>query len=62
MPTEMNFQRGVDYKATPKAASSAAAEKGEAGKAQENFNWTKEPCKDEHAPYPETKPQLNFPN
>ena len=60
--TQHNFDRGVEFKATTSTASCASSEKGEATKAQENFNWTHERCREDNASYPDTTPQKNFPN
>jgi hypothetical protein len=60
--TQINFEKGVNYKTGSADAGEASAERGEASKCQNNFNWTHEPCKADHARSPETKPQMNFPN
>lgn len=58
--TQRNFDRGVNYKATPNAAGCGEAERGETKKQQENFNWTKEKCTEKLNPYPDTTKQWNF--
>jgi len=59
MSQQMNFEKGVNYKANPTAASSGAAEKGEATKPQQEFKCDVTPAKG-HSPRP--GPQMNFPN
>lgn len=58
----MNYERGVNYKTTPNAAGCGEAERGEATKVQENFNWTNEKFSEKPNPYPDTTKQMNFPN
>ena len=62
MSQQMNFQGGVNKKATTSTASCSQAERGETKKQQENFNWTNEKCTEKVNPYPDTTRQMNFPN
>jgi hypothetical protein len=60
--TQLNFEGGVNRKVTPNAAGCGEAERGEAKKQQENFNWTHEKCTEDLAAYPDTTREMNFPN
>lgn len=60
--TQMNFERGVNYKVNPNAATCASAESGEATQQQENLNWTHEKNTEDLTPYPDTTRQMNFKN
>jgi hypothetical protein len=59
MKTQMNYQHGVNKKATTDTASCAEAEKGEAMKQQMEFKCNVTPAKGYK---PKAGPQMNFPN
>jgi hypothetical protein len=59
MSQQMNFEKGVDYKATKNAATCGEAEKGEAKRPVQQFPCDVPPPKGRT---PRPGPQMNFPN